>query len=346
VRTLFSAITGVLLFGCTHKSPTVARVPLESLTGFAAAAIDDSGMFASPVLPRTVTPVIPPADAESAAVAMGYWGAPSYQDRTVSYYHVIPTERRHFCGRAYYVLPVVEMPDTTVVRSNILNDWMMWAPTWVMPICDDKGIVRTSVMLIDVPPGMRVIQGSGPHDVPELVPDSGTFPHITHSPYKQKTNPERGLGMTPETAVAVVARLLGNTGARTADVPEAFEMVRLLDPQPPLAEWRRIFGDEAICPRWRVTLDRPVKLRGATSGRVVRTTTVYVTRSSSGCRGEPVLQIPTAAQPVTVPFLYYISAPLGKHFLGPRAPEVRWTTLRVLQPIWFEQARLDTLPHR
>lgn len=311
------------------------------MTGLAAAAIDDSGMFASPVLPRNVTPVVPPADAESAAVALGYLAAPSYQDRTVSYYHMIPTERRHFCGRAYYVRPVMEMPDTTVVLSNVGNDWTMWAATWVMPVCDDEGIVRTSVMLTDVPPGMRVIQGPGLHDVPELVPDSGTFPHLTQVPSKKLMDSDRGIGMTPETAVAVVVRSLGKSGARITDVPDAFAMVRLLAPQPPYSQSPRIFGDEAICPRWRITLDRPATFRGATSGRVVHTRTVYVTRSTSGCRGAPVLQIPTQRQPTTVPFMYHVSPPPapGRRFTVPRAVDFRWMTLRVLEPIRFEQAR-------
>ena len=165
---------------------------------------------------------------------MGYWGAPSFQDRSVPYYHEIPTERRRFCGRSYYVRPVVAMPDTIVVRANSGNDWMMWAPTWVVPICDNTGLVRTSVELTDVRPGLRVIQGPGPRDVPELVPDSGTFPHIGQWRASQIGDWESGIGMTPETAVAVAAALLRKTGARVSEVPEAFTMVRLLGAQPPV----------------------------------------------------------------------------------------------------------------
>jgi hypothetical protein len=234
------------------------------------------------------------------------------------------------------------MPDTTVVRSHTGNDWMMWAATWVIPICDDKGIVRTSVHLADVRPGLRVIQGPGPRDVPELVPDSGTFPHIGQWSAKQLRDWERGIGMTPETAVAVTTAALGTTGTRVAEVPEAFTMVRLLDPQPPLIRAPRIFGDLAICPRWQLTLDRPVTLRGMTSGQVVHTQVVYVTRSKGGCGGAPVLQIPTPAQPTTVPFLYDVSRPPppGSRPAGPPASDFRWMTLRVLEPLWFEEARL------
>jgi hypothetical protein len=345
IGALSCALVCVPSLACAHRTPTVARVLRGSVNGRAAAAVGDSGIFASPVLPRGASPVIPPTDAESAAVAMGYRDAPSFQDLTVPYYHLIPTERRRFCGRAYYVRPVMTMPDTIVVRSITGNDWMTWAPTWVVPICDDKGIVRTSVQLTDLRQGFRVIQGPGPRDVPELVPDSGTFPHIAQSRAKEMGDWERGIGMTPETAVGTIAELLRTTGARVAEVPEAFMMVRRFPPSPPLIRHPRILGGLADCPRWRLTLDRPVSLRGATTGRVVRTQTVYVTRARSGCRGAPVMQIPTPAQPTTVPYMYDANAnrplPRNSRDLLRRRPDFRWTELRVLEPLWFEEARLE-----
>lgn len=276
-------------------------------------------------------------------MAFGYWQAPSVRDRTVPYPHDIPTEQRRFCGRSYYVRPVAAMPDTIVVRSNTLNDWMLWSPTWVMPICDDKGIVRSSVHFADVMTGLRVIQGPAAHDVPELVPDSGSFPHIGQWTSKQMSDWERGIGMTPETAVTAAAAFLEKTGARVAEVPEAFTMIRLLPPAPPEIRAPRIFADVAVCPRWRLTLDRPLTLRGTVSGQVVHTHTVFITRSDGGCRGAPVLQIPKPAQPTTVPFAYDASRPppRGNRHVGPRTPEFRWTTLRVVEPLWFEEARLE-----
>ena len=330
------------VMACTgeYRMPTHARVPRSSVTGRAAAAVGDSGIFASPVLPRGAVPLIPHADAESAAVAMGYWEAPAVQDRTVPYYHEIPTERRHFCGRSFYVRQVAAMPDTTVVRTQGGNDWMMWAPTWVMPICDDKGTVRSSVEFTDLPTGLHVIQGPAAHDVPELVPDSATFPHISQWPSKFMHDWERGIGMTPETAVTVAVAMLERTGARVAEVPEAFVMVRQIDASPPANPSTQIVADLAICPRWRLTLDRPVTLRGANTGQVVRTQTVYVTRSESGCHGKPVLQIPKPSQPETIPFMYNANQPRpGSRIVGPNNADFRWIALRVIEPIWFQSAR-------
>lgn len=102
-------------------------------------------------------------------------------------------------------------------------------------------------------------------------------------------------------------------------------------------------GDLALCPRWRLTLDRPVTLRGSSSGQVVRTRTVYVTRGKGGCEGAPLMQVPVPSQPDSVPFVYNASPPVrpGSRVIRPPDPELHWTVLRVLEPVWFEQAHLE-----
>jgi len=146
--------------------------------------------------------------------------------------------------------------------------------------------------------------------------------------------------MTPETAVTVAVAMLERTGARVAEVPEAFVMVRQIDASPPANPSTQIVADLAICPRWRLTLDRPVTLRGANTGQVVRTQTVYVTRSESGCHGKPVLQIPKPSQPETIPFMYNANQPRpGSRIVGPNNADFRWIALRVIEPIWFQSAR-------
>jgi len=348
VAILVYASAAVAVLGLAQRAWMGARVPRASVTGRAAAAVGDSGVFASPILPPNVRPAIPHADAESAAVAMGYWEAPSYQAFTPPYKDR-PLERRHFCGRSYYVRAVIAMPDTNLVQSHVGNDWGMWAPTWVVPICDDAGRVRTSVHFADVPSGLRVTQGDQPGDIPELVPASHTFPHIGFWKSRDFPNWERGIVMTPETAVAVAAALLRGTGARVAEVPEAFTMVI---PRRLLAHMAHIgpstFAWTAMCARWRLTLDRPVMLRGTTTRQMIRTRTVYVSRGESGCYGAPELQVPEPSQPTTVPFIYWVRPAIPDSGLPPvngrpvrlPNPEFRSTTLRVLEPIWFEPARL------
>lgn len=343
------AVAGVAALGLAERAWIGARVPNAFVTGRAATAIGDTGRFATPVLPRGARLTLPHADAESAAVAFGYWDVPSVQDVTaLPEYKVLPLERRHFCGRTYYVRPIVSMPDTNVIRVNSGNVWGMWAPTWVIPICDDRERVRTTVAFSDVPVGgLRVIQGDRPGDIPRLVPAPGTFPHIGFWSSRLFPDWERGIGMTPETAVDAAMTQLRGTGARVAEVPEAFTMII------PPNVWRRAPGDSqafaatAECSRWHLTLDRAVTLRGLVTGQVVRTSTVYVTRGEDGCRGTPVLEIPKPSQPMTVPLMYFIPHQ-GPDSLLPRqrrrpsefrSPYPRWTTVRVVEPIWFEPAR-------
>lgn len=350
VAILLYAVVAVAVLGLAQRALMGARVPRALVMGRAAAALGDSGVFASPVIPPNVRPAVPHADAESAAVAMGYWDVPSYQDFTsVPAYKDRPLERRHFCGRSYYVRSVVMMPDTNVVQSHVGNDWGMWAPTWVVPICDDVGRVRTSVHFLDVPSGLRVVLGDQPGDVPELVHPTRTLPHIGFWSSRDFRNWERGISMTPETAVAVAAALLKGTGARVAEVPEAFTIIVPPGILPQTAHLApSTFAWTPLCARWRVTLDRPVTLRGAKTGQSIRTRTVYVVRGESGCYGVPELQVPKPAQPTTVPFMYTVGPVIPDSGLRPvngrsvqlPPPEFRWTTLRVLEPIWFEPARL------
>lgn len=341
------AVAGVAVLGLERASMG-ARVPKAFVTGRAATAIGDSGRFATPVLPRGARLTIHHADAESAAVAFGYWDAPSVQDLTaLPDYEEIPLERRHFCGRTYYVRPIVAMPDTNVIRENNGNAWGMWAPTWVIPICDDREQVRTTVIFSDVPVGrLRVIQGARPGDIPRLVPAPRTFPHIGFWSSRIFPDRERGIGMTPETAVNVAMTQLRGTGARVAEVPEAFTMI-----VPPNASRRAAadsqpFAPTAECSRWRLTLDRAVALRGLVTGQIVRTSTVYVTRGDNGCRGIPALEIPMPSQPTSMPLMYMIPHQ-GRDSLRPqqrRRPsdlpgfDPGWTTVRVVEPIWFEPA--------
>ena len=114
-------------------------------------------------------------------------------------------------------------------------------------------------------------------------------------------------------------------------------------PPSSLTSQNSIWAEAAECVRWRLTLDRPVTLRGNASGQIVRTRMVYVTRAPTGCGGEPRLQIPKAGQPATAPLHYtVVDQPMpGSRFAGMPRIDIRVTTLQVLEPIWFEDARLE-----
>jgi hypothetical protein len=240
--------------------------------------------------------------------------------------------------------------DATQLPSTISDLIAKSTPAWVMPVCDDVGFVRTSVVLADEPTRLRVIQGDQPADVPELVfPQMvfprDVFPRITGLPASHFTDWERGIGMTPESAVAVAAAQLAGTGARVAEVPDAFTLVL-----PPPSHPKRAMADQPFiqthaCSRWRLTLDRPVVLRGLTSGHVSRTRFVYVVAGAYGCGGVPIMQIPRPAQPRTLTFFsYVVRDPVvqsrGDRPAEPSPPEIRSIALRVTEPIWFEEARL------
>ena len=344
------AVAGTAALGLALQARERARVPRESVVGRAAEAVGSGGTFRMSVPPPGVRPVMLRADAESAAVAMAYLQAPSRQDPTVPYYRERPTESRHLCGRSYYVRPVVALPDSLVVRSAVTTNFVtMWGPAWVVPACDAAGYPRTTTLVADAPTDLRVVLGDHPDDVPELVFPRHEYAHIGSLDPWWFRHWEHGVALSPETAVTVAATALATTGARVAEVPEAFMVV--IPPnvvRRPGAIPQTVTQPQA-CPRWRLTLDRTVALRGVTSSRTVRTRTVYVARGDVGCDGAPTLQIPRPEQPTTLPFMYGVRpgwsrdtvlAPVNGRSVRPPDPEMRWLGLRVTEPVWFEGARI------
>ena len=349
VAVLVYTVAAVATLGLVQRARTNTRLSRDAVTGRAATALGDSGVFASPIVPSDVRVTIPHADAESAAVAMGYNHVPSYPVMGGPYPRLRRMERRHYCGRTYYVRPVVALPDSAEVASLTSDLLMKVSPTWVMPVCDDAGFVRTSVIFADAPTRLRVIQGDQPGDVPELaLPEpvfpQPYFPHIVGWDAGIFPDWERGIAMTPETAVAVAVAQLVGTGARVAEVPEAFTIV--LPPFRPSQQSIPVHTglQTHLCSRWRLTLDRPVMLRGMSSGQVVRTRVVSVARNNSGCAGTPTLQIPLPTQPATLPYQYGVIAtpaapPRADHPTAPLPLETRSISLRVTAPVNYEDAR-------
>ena len=325
------------------------RISRDMVSGRAAAALDDSGRFVLSGEPTRVHPALARADAESAAVAQAYWFAPT---RIVLRRHEMlarPAERRHVCSRSYYVRPVVALPPDSISASSVTGDFAMRVgPMWVVPICDDAGVVRTTTLVADAPTRLRVILGDQPGDVPELVYPRDGSGRVVSMDQTRDHGWQGGISLMPESAVAVAAARLAGTGARVTEPPEAFAVVIPPDRTP-----RGTPSDQAItqgqaCPRWRLVLDRPVTLRGVSSGQVLRSTTVYVARGDNGCEGAPTLQIPRPVQPATLPFSYGVRpgfprdtvlAPRNGHPVDFPPPQMRSIALRVTAPVWFEEAR-------
>ncbi|MFN2563495.1 MAG: hypothetical protein ABR499_00620 [Gemmatimonadaceae bacterium] len=347
---LLYALAGAAVLGLLERAQEGARVRSKMVTGRAAAAAGDSGAFAMPGPPPGVRPVVPRADAESAAVALGYRYAPSYRVLGAGHYEERPAERRSVCGRSYYVRSVVALPPDSVTASSVTNDIVAtWGPAWVVPVCDDAGFARTTAIVADAPTRLRVLLGDQPGDVPVLVYPRDSYGHVGRGDFPHSRDWERGIALSPETAVAVAVARLAGTGARVTEVPEAFKVVvRSLTPPKHSTEQQSAIQPHS-CPRWRLTLDRAVTLRGTASDQIVRTRTVYVARGDNGCAGAPALQIPRPVQPGTLPFMYGVLPGLRRDFVLPPADvrpakvagaEIRWTALRVTEPIWFEGARL------
>jgi hypothetical protein len=341
---LLISVAGAAGLGIIQRIRMGPRVPGALATGRAAAALGDSGAFAMSVAPAGVRPALALADAESAAVAFAYWFAPTQKVFRPREIVERPSERRSVCGRSYYVRSVVAVPDSVAKIATTTSMLMQWGPEWVVPVCDDFGRARTTVVAADASTRLRVVLGDQPGDVPELVfPRDGRW-HVSPIPRQLTHGWERGIALLPEAAVRAAAAQLSGTSARVAEVPVAYRIV--LPPlelragsmaQPP-------FGQGPACPRWRLVLDRVVTLRG---GRIVDTRTVYVARADFGCGGVPLLQIPQPTQPPTLASWYGVAdgtpnpEPLrGACLAVPPPSDTRCTELRVTEPVWFEEARL------
>jgi hypothetical protein len=327
-----------------------ARVSREMVTGRAGTALSHSGTFAPSGAPASVHAVIPRVDAESAAVAMGYWEAPSYPVVRNGEHLEKPLERRHVCWRSYYVRPVVALPADSIIASDVTSDFVgTWGAAWVVPICDDAGVARTTVLLADAPTRLRVLLGDQPGDVPRLARPTDGPARINFWPTKLFPELDRGVGIMPESAVTTAVAGLAGTGARVAEVPEAFTMVIRPRRSPNGTIADQSMPQAPMCARWRLTLDRPVELRGIASGQVTRTATVYVARTGAGCSGAASLEIPLAVQPSTLPFWYGVRPgwprdtvlrPVEGRPMKLPDPQMRSIRLRVTEPVWFEEARL------
>ena len=172
------------------------------------------------------------------------------------------------CSRIYYVLPVVDRLPADLPRAFALP----YTPRWVVPFCRTDGTSPVSVEVADAAPVLTVVDG-------KFV---GSFSSEGEYGVLASGEDEDGyLPLSPERAARFAATA---TGARVAEVPVAVmtHPGGLGNPAP------------AKCMRWRIMLDRPVRLIGQYGEYETRE--VYV-RLTSYCFGEPVLQVVDRQQP-------------------------------------------------
>lgn len=172
------------------------------------------------------------------------------------------------CSRTYYVLPVLDQLPATLPRFYGLP----YTPRWVIPFCRADGSSPVSVEVADAMPVLTVADG---HFV-----GSGT----SEGEYGVLASGDREDGylpLSPEKAAQFASR---STGARVAELP-----VAVMTHPGGLGNVA-----PAKCMRWRILLDKPVRLAGEYGQYETRE--VYV-RLRNYCFGEPVLQVADRQQP-------------------------------------------------
>lgn len=166
------------------------------------------------------------------------------------------------CPRRYYVLPVVDRLPADLPRYFALP----YAPRWVLPFCHVDGRSPLSIEVADAMPVLTVSNGTfeGSFD------SQGEYGVLPSGPEEDGYLP-----LSPEKAAVFAA---AQTGARVAQIPVA------------VMTHRGNLGNvgPAKCMRWRIVLDREVRLSGAYG--TYDTREVYV-RLRDYCSGDPVLQV-------------------------------------------------------
>ena len=205
------------------------------------------------------------------------------------------------CGRRYYVLPVLDSVPGAIPPEIGLQ----YQPRWAVPFCDSSG---TAALTVEVADGRSRLIVSGSKF-------EGSF--ISEGEYALTPNGENydaSLPLSPEHAATFAAN---ETGAKVAAIPVA------------VMTHAGGLGNVMLakCMRWRIKLDRPVKLAGEYGQ--YETDEVYV-RLQNYCFGNPVLQVADRQQPDTG----WIEHPQkGTDY---RNPVLVKTTVRYARPVQFD----------
>jgi hypothetical protein len=252
-----------MVSACRTRPAVAPRSPIDPtfLTPALGATLDRNGRF---VLPEPSYRGASPARADSIAKAAINFEAGFAKSNGQS---TVPSGDSAagslvLCHRHYYVLPVIDRLPADLPRSFALP----YTPRWVIPLCRADGSSPVSVEVADAMPAITVTSGrfsgsmysEGEYGVLQSDPDADGY-----------------LPLSPEKAARFAA---ATTGARVAEVP-----VAMMTHPGGLGNVA-----PAKCMRWRIILDKPVRLAGEYGEYETRE--VYV-RLKDYCSGDPVLQV-------------------------------------------------------
>lgn len=209
------------------------------------------------------------------------------------------------CLRRHYVLPVLEGVSSTVPRQIALQ----YAPRWIVPMCDERGLPLLTVEVADGPSSLTLKDSKFADDFSS----DGEYSLTETGPGQ-----DEGLPLSPEQAAAFAHE---RTGARVAAVPVAV----MIHPGG--------LGNIMLakCMRWWIQLERPVRLTGQYGE--YETDEVYV-RLSRYCFGQPVLQVADRQQPSR--------GSIEHPRLGTRFSDLilEKTEVRYARPVQFDSVRV------
>ena len=263
-------------------------VKSEWVTGAAAAALDSSGSF---VYPPAAFSFISPARADSVSRAVLAFlidvSGPTDTDGVLATDRGGPVHLSSLrpCERLTYV-PNAVGPLPPAVDSSTRR---FLGAHHVRAMCNSGGETELSIEIADAPSSIAIASG-------QFVGlwsrnSEWNFHAVPRSPL------DRGLPVSPEMAVALVAQMTG---------------VRITAPPDPLQAYGGTImaAYPALCMIWHVSLERPMQFRGATTMYV--TTDVYVRREGACGNGSLALWAASDSQParVAVPIRLSLGAPV------------------------------------
>jgi hypothetical protein len=267
-------------------TPRGGRVPVRVaaqtawVTGEALAALDTEGRFRFP-LGTAVLGELPVDTARNQGLLFARWRLNSSFGRGM-----VEGQREAFvdagrlaeCGRGYLRRSPYGPPPDSVPASirQTLGDF------WVVPFCDRPGVPALLVGVAALANSVRFTSGG------IALPDttSGNAYFTRGVPWYW----EDEMFVSPEVAVAYVHQI---TGLRVSRPPELVHGLRVLDDF--------LLRDVSIvCPRWRLQLERPIRVRGFMTLRELNATELYVLDDScTELSGGLVLAVPLPDQPAT-----------------------------------------------